>query len=132
MRAATAFLIFLAGQAVAEEAGAPIRLDAEAFRALTEGRVAHFSAFGELYGSEGYLDNDQSVWRDAQGDCRDGFWWEEGESLCFQYESVSCWKVFRETDGSFFAISDADGLRVNFEAFQDGPLECSAPFVELR
>lgn len=131
MHAATAFLIalILASAASAEEEAAQSeRLNGAAFNALTEGRTAHFSVDGEYYGSEQYLEGNQSIWRDREGDCHDGIWWTSGPTICFRYETISCWEIYGSQSEGYYAVSELN-LRVDFEGFQDAPLNCSVPLV---
>lgn len=129
MHPATTFLIvaLIAAPALAGDDEA-VRLDARAFEALTKDRTAHFSSEGQYYGSEAYFEGRASAWRDTEGDCRDGIWWAREQYICFRYETVSCWEIFREADGSHYAVSD-DGFRVDFMRFDRGALNCSVPLV---
>lgn len=112
--------------ATASDGDMPVPLDGEAFRALIDGKTAHFSADGSYYGSEAYYGDNRSLWRDSSGECEEGVWRERGPEICFRYNSVSCWKIFRAEDDSYYAVS-REGFRVDFEEISDGPLECGIP-----
>jgi hypothetical protein len=79
-----------------------------------DGRTAFFTRNGKAYGTEAYHPNHRVIWRDTRGQC----------TLCFQYNSVSCWKVFRTEEGEHYAVSDTD-FRVEFDEITEGAFDCT-------
>jgi len=100
------------------------RLDTDAFFELMDGRTAHFSVGGKVYGSEAYHPDQRVIWRDTDGQCMEGVWREIADYLCFQYQTPSCWQVFRTSEDDHYAVS-SDGHRVEFERIEDGAFDCT-------
>lgn len=100
-----------------------VKLDTAEFLALMDGRTAHFSAEGKAYGSEAYHPDKRVIWRYPDGQCLEGQWREIGGYLCFQYDHISCWHVFRTEEGAHYATS-SDGFSVDFESIEDGAFDC--------
>ena len=113
-------LALIATPALAED----VKLDKDAFLDLMDGRTAHFSVGGEPYGSEAYHPNRRVIWRDTEGQCMEGVWRSISDYLCFQYDSASCWHVFRTEDDAHYALS-SDGFRVEFESITEGAFDCT-------
>jgi len=122
MRTATASLLLalIAAPAWADD----VQLDTEAFLDLMDGKTAHFSHDGEPYGSEAYHPQVRVIWRDTDGQCMEGVWRTISDYQCFQYESASCWRVFRTEEGAHYAVS-SDGFRVEFDEITQGAFDCT-------
>lgn len=125
MRTAAASLLALALIAAPTSASAEdVKLDTEAFLDLMDGRTAYFTRGGEPYGSEAYHPDRRVIWRDTDGQCMEGVWRSIADYLCFQYESASCWHVFRTGDDAHYAVS-SDGFRVEFDRITEGAFDCT-------
>ena len=65
------------------------------FDAYTKGKTLYFGRGGAPYGAEVYLDNRRLRWSFLDGECKDGYWYEEApSSICFVYEDrpePQCW-----------------------------------------
>lgn len=99
----------LMGRAQAESGAQPEvgALSAEAFDALTRGKVMNHFQFGEIYGAEQYLPDRRVIWKDGDG-CMRGHWTETSPGLlCFRYDGVAetwCWSYLPRPDGGFDAL----------------------------
>ena len=123
-RASVALIALAALPALAQEAppsapetGPP--LSAEAFDARTVGRTITYSSAGLPYGVEQYLPGRRVLWAFAEGECKEGTWFQAEELICFDYEDengLQCWTFF----------DTADGLIARFEGRTD-----QAPLVSL-
>ncbi|MDQ2065837.1 hypothetical protein Q9295_05605 [Xinfangfangia sp. CPCC 101601] len=87
----------LAAPALAQEP-----LNAEAFDALTRGKVMDTWSGGQIYGVEKFLPGGRSIWEDQRG-CMYGTWKQVGEMICFSYEddpsTPDCWTYFETEEG---------------------------------
>ena len=126
MRTAAACLVLALSAAPAPAEEGDVQLTTEEFLALMDGRTAHFSRIGRPYGSEAYHPDRRVIWRDRTGQCMEGTWRSFDDILCFRYESVSCWRVFRsgERDEDHYAVS-TDGFRVEFDRIVEGAFDCT-------
>lgn len=98
-------------------------LGKQAFYDLMQGKTATFTYKGRPYGSEAYHDGRVVIWRDTEGQCQEGTWHSIADYHCFNYEQMSCWKVFPDGKDGHYAVS-TDGLRVDFETITDGVFDC--------
>jgi len=100
-----------------------VQLSTEEFLDLMDGRTASFTLYGEPYGTEAYHPNHRVIWRDTKGQCQEGTWRSFADNLCFQYENVSCWRVYRTEEGGHYAVTEND-FRVDFDEITDGAFDC--------
>lgn len=122
--AACLFLALIAAPAFADPAdGKDIQLDTDQFLDLMDGRTAHFTRNGKPYGSEAYHPDKRVIWRDNDGQCMEGTWRSIADYLCFQYQTPSCWRVYRTEEGAHYATS-SDGFTVEFDEIVEGAFDC--------
>jgi hypothetical protein len=73
------------------------------FDAYTKGKTLYFGRGGAPYGAEVYLDNRRVRWSFLDGECKDGYWYEEApSSICFVYEDrpePQCWNFEKGDTG---------------------------------
>lgn len=77
-------------------------MNAEAFDAYTRGKTLYYGSEGSAYGVERYLDNRRVVWSFLDGQCQNGFWYEENGQICFLYEDRNdpqCWTFMQGANG---------------------------------
>ena len=106
----TLFMLVLV-HTVPAQAQAP--LSAEAFEAHTQGRTLLFYSQGRAYGAEHYMPNRKVTWSFLDGECQDGYWYPQGELICFVYEGVEapqCWTFYTEGSG-LRALFDGEETR---------------------
>ena len=115
----TLLCLLLATPAIAQDApGAP--MTAEEFDARTLGKTITYSAGGTPYGIEEYRPGHKVVWAFAEGDCREGDWFQQGDQICFDYHDdtpLQCW-TFHDSP---------EGLVARFEGRDDGE-----PLISLK
>ena len=115
-------------------AAAETPMSAAEFDAYTIGRTLTYADRGRIYGIEEYLPGRRVRWAFVGEECRAGFWYAEGERICFVYEhdpTPQCW-VFTERAGRLTARFTGDGEdgRELYEAQRsDEPLVCPGPDV---
>lgn len=118
---------------VAAPALAQSPMTAEEFEAYTKGKTLYFAADGMRYGVEEYLSDRRVRWSFLDGECKDGYWYQQGSQICFEYEDnpiPQCW-TFYKLDGRLGAVFEAeDGPETElYEVEGDGKMECLGPKV---
>lgn len=103
------------------------------FETYATGKTLTYARGGLIWGTEQYLPGRVVVWAFTEDICQRGYWYEEGEEICFVYELESdaqCW-LFYLHSGSLMAQhrDDADGLPLSEVAQSDGPMPCAGPDV---
>ena len=121
--------LFFTGPAAAQEA-----LDASGFDALTLGKTYYYSSDGRPYGAEEYLEGRKVRWSFLDGQCMNGFWWEEAGLICFSYEDFPddhhCWSFRRGPGGLAARFENDPAGRELYEMKQsDEPMLCLGPKV---
>lgn len=78
-------------------------MSAEEFDNYTRGKTLFYGSEGALYGVERYLDNRRVIWSFLDGQCKEGWWYEEAGQICFLYEDrpgdPQCWTFSRSPNG---------------------------------
>lgn len=80
-------------------------MDGAAFDAYTRGKTLFYGQNGQAYGAEVYLENRRVKWSFLDGQCKEGFWYEQSGQICFVYENnpdPQCW-VFHTEAGRLVA-----------------------------
>ncbi len=102
------------------------------FEALTTGRTMNHVLFGEVYGAERYFPDRRVRWAFSDDKCMDGFWYEKGGLICFEYEDGTgpeCWVYYRDGD-DIRAIVDGDKEAAAVQMTEAAtPLACLGPEV---
>ena len=117
----------------APAAGEP--MTADAFQALAEGHVLHFTYQGAPFGAEQYFPGRRSLWRYADGTCAAGVWWPEAGGICFRYEmrgDTQCWRFDDRPDGFAAELVEGGagtGFVLELNRRDDAPLPCPGPRV---
>ena len=129
MSRALAFaLIATAGPTLAAEP-----MSAAEFERYVTGKTLYFGLSGQAYGVEEYLPDRQVRWSFLDGKCKDGFWYAEGNQICFVYEDnpePQCWSFFREGAGLRAVFENNPNATTLYEANQnDEPMMCLGPDV---
>lgn len=104
------------------------------FDALTKGQTFYYGLNGDAsYGAEEYLDNQRVRWSFLDGNCLDGYWYEDAGRICFVYDArpePQCWRfelggagLVARFDGQT-TVSDLYELRRSSE-----PLWCLGPKI---
>lgn len=108
-------------------------MSAEEFEAYVTGKTLYFGSGGTPYGAEQYLDDRRVRWSFLDGQCQDGYWYEDAGLICFLYENredPQCWSFVRNGDGLTALFQDQPGGTELYEAQQsDEPMLCLGPDV---
>ena len=112
-------------------AGGP--MTAAEFEAYTTGRTLTYSALGQDFGIEEYLENRRVRWSFLDGDCEDGIWYPAGEMICFVYETFpdpQFWTFYDEGGGlRALFMNDPEATELYETRMSDEPLLCLGPEV---
>ncbi|MDJ0628680.1 MAG: hypothetical protein QNJ44_10510 [Rhodobacter sp.] len=108
-------------------------MTAAEFEAYVAGRTLTFIDRGVPYGVEEYLPGRRVRWAYIGDQCRDGYWYDAGDQICFVYENnpePQCW-IFTRAAGRLGAkfMGDDDGRQLYEAAQSDEPLICPGPDV---
>jgi hypothetical protein len=108
-------------------------MSAAEFEAYVTGKTLYFGLDGQAYGVEEYLPDRQVRWSFLDGQCKDGFWYDENDQICFVYEDTpepQCWTFFREGEVLRAVFENDPASTVLYEAGQnDEPMMCLGPDV---
>lgn len=106
-------------------------IDGPAFDAYTRGKTLFYGQNGQAYGAEIYLDDRRVRWSFLDGECKDGYWYEDAGQICFVYEDnpdPQCW-AFSQDNGRLIArFENVPGATELYEAEDLGEeMICLAP-----
>lgn len=126
----TALVLAIASPVLAEDL-----LSAESFEDMSEGLTLRFSQGGTVYGAEQYLEDRKVIWQYSDGSCVNGFWYPQGDTLCFVYDDApgpQCW-LFSRRGNDFFArvagASAGDPSELRLASKTPAPLACDGPDI---
>lgn len=127
-RLALALSLSLATPALADT------MTAEEFDAFTRGKTFYYGTNGREYGAEEYLSNRRVIWTFLDGRCQEGFWYQQGEMICFEYENLEetqCWTFRESSRGGLIAKfkDDPEALELYEVERSHEPLTCMGPDV---
>lgn len=110
-------------------------MTASEFDAYSRGKTFYYGSAGAPYGVEQYFDNRRVRWSFLDGDCADGFWYEQSGMICFEYDATpnpgpQCWTFFNEP-GGLVAQFQGDPSKTTLYEVQDAdePMQCRGPEV---
>lgn len=103
------------------------------FEAYATGRTLTYAEDGVIYGIEEYLPGRRVRWAFTDDECREGYWYEEAEAVCFVYDDrpdPQCWTFSRGDRGLIARFLGSENGRELYEARQSTkPLVCLGPDV---
>ncbi|WP_299352111.1 hypothetical protein [uncultured Shimia sp.] len=124
-------LIFLIGL-LALPAIAESPMTAAEFDAYTRGKTLYYGTQGERYGVEEYLPDRRVRWSFLDGKCKDGFWYEEADLICFVYEDgfePQCWSFYKRPGGLSARFENSSDATELYEVEGEGEMLCLGPEV---
>ncbi len=117
-------LILLACPAIADTP-----MNASEFEAFSKGRTLTFGIDGENYGVERYLPGRRVIWSFLDGQCEQGYWYEENTSICFVYDfepEPQCWQMFETATGIRTIFMNDPQTTATYQISEDQePLICN-------
>jgi hypothetical protein len=108
-------------------------LSAAEFEAFAGGTTLYFDRQGQPYGAEEYKPDRRVIWTFLDGTCERGAWYNEGDKICFVYETqtnAQCWN-FLEAAGQKRArvVGDAPSNDLFVVGQDNRKLSCPGPGV---
>ena len=94
-------------------------IDGQTFDEYTRGKTLFYGQNGEKYGAEIYMDNRRVKWSFLDGQCKEGFWYEEADQICFVYEdnpTPQCWAFTKENGRLSARFENLPGATQLYEA----------------
>jgi len=109
-------------------------MSADEFEAYVTGKTLYYSdGTNAPYGAEIYLRNRRVLWSFLDGECKDGYWYEEGPLICFVYEDridPQCWSFELGNGGLIATFENDPAASALYEAQDIGQeLLCTGPKV---
>ena len=107
-------------------------MSAADFDSYTQGKTLYFGTNGFRYGVEEYLPDRRVRWSFLDGQCKDGFWYEDAGQICFVYEdnpSPQCWSFFDRGGHLGARFETGNDLTELYEIEGDGEMICLGPEV---
>lgn len=104
-------------------------MTAEEFEEFTTGQTLIYTDRSGWSGFEQYLSGRRVIWREDGGLCKLGYWYDEGERICFVYEDSEepvCWAAFMTGEDSLTVIASDFGAIQDVTSQTDLPLNCPA------
>jgi hypothetical protein len=108
-------------------------MGAAAFDAYTQGKTFYYGAQGTAYGAEEYLPNRRVKWSFLDGECQEGYWYEDNGLICFVYDhrpDAQCWSFAKTAEGLVARFMTDTSETELYEVEQsDAPLDCKGPRI---
>ena len=127
------FRLVLIAALLAAPLHAETPMSAEAFDQYTNGKTLFYGQDGQAYGVERYLDNRRVVWSFLDGQCKDGYWYEDNRMICFLYEDrldPQCWTFYGGPSGLIARFENDPNATELYEAEDIGEeMLCYGPDV---
>ncbi|MEO9514436.1 MAG: hypothetical protein ABJH45_26940 [Paracoccaceae bacterium] len=108
-------------------------MSAAEFETYTNGKTLFFGRDGKAYGAEEYLGNRRVRWSFLDGQCKEGYWYEDNSQICFVYEDrpdPQCWAFQKGPSGLIARFINDPGSTDLYEAQELGDeMVCLGPKV---
>lgn len=108
-------------------------MSAAEFEAYVTGKTLYYGRAGEAYGAEIYHENRRVTWSFLDGECKEGYWYNEGPNICFVYEDrpdPQCWTFERGATGLIATFENNPDSQDLYEAQDVGEeMICLGPKV---
>ena len=108
-------------------------MSAAEFEAYVTGKTLYYGRAGQAYGAEIYHENRRVTWSFLDGECKDGYWYNEGTNICFVYEDrpdPQCWTFERGASGLIATFENNPDSQELYEAEDVGEeMICLGPKI---
>lgn len=108
-------------------------MSAAEFEAYVTGKTLFYGSSGAPYGAEIYHENRRVTWSFLDGECKEGYWYNEGTNICFVYEDriePQCWTFQRGPNGLIASFENDPTSEALYEAQDVGEeMICLGPKV---
>jgi hypothetical protein len=103
------------------------------FAEISTNKTLYFDSGEQFHGAEQYFPNRVVTWKFADGECDDGFWYDQGDAICFSYKQnpePQCWNFIQDGDRFLARLLGGDptnDLELKFVDTKE--LLCEAPYL---
>ena len=108
-------------------------MSAAEFEAYVTGKTLFYGRTGDAYGAEIYHENRRVTWSFLDGECKEGYWYNEGTNICFVYEDrpdPQCWSFEQSASGLVATFENDPASQELYEAQDVGEeLVCLGPKI---
>ncbi|MEM6372370.1 MAG: hypothetical protein AAF727_06275 [Pseudomonadota bacterium] len=108
-------------------------MTAAEFEAYVTGKTLYYGRAGAPYGAEIYHENRRVTWSFLDGECKEGYWYDDGPNICFVYEDrdePQCWTFERGSGGLIASFENNPQSEALYEAQDLGEeMVCYGPKV---
>ena len=108
-------------------------MSAAEFEAYVTGKTLYYGRQGAAYGAEIYHENRRVTWSFLDGECKEGYWYNEGTNICFVYEDrldPQCWTFERGSSGLIATFENDPESQELYEAQDVGEeMICLGPEI---
>jgi len=108
-------------------------MSAAEFEAYVTGKTLYYGRLGQAYGAEIYHENRRVTWSFLDGECKDGYWYDVGDEICFVYEDrpePQCWTFERGGTGLIATFENDPSSAELYEAEDIGEeMICLGPKI---
>tara|TARA_R110002096_G_scaffold2793_3_gene14411 strand:+ start:2512 stop:2931 length:420 start_codon:yes stop_codon:yes gene_type:complete len=105
----------------------------EQFDEISTNKTLYFNSGERFHGAEQYFPNRKVTWKFANGECDQGFWFPQGDAICFSYTQnpePQCWNFIQDGDRFLARLlggDPANDLELTFVDTKE--LLCEAPYL---
>ena len=121
-------LLCLAPPAMAQDIVTP-----QQFEEISTNKTLYFDSGNQFHGAEQYFPNRKVTWKFANGECDQGYWYTEGDAICFSYDqnpTPQCWHFMQDGDRFLARLLGADPANdVELKFVNTEELLCEAPYL---
>ena len=108
----------------------------EEFEDISEGKTLYFNNIDGFHGAEQYFADREVKWKFAEGQCQTGYWYAEGDAICFQYDNEQfpiCWHFWQEQTGIYAQLlPDTGGPPLKLEFVDTREILCDEPYLGVK
>ncbi|MEO0862981.1 MAG: hypothetical protein AAFY39_00065 [Pseudomonadota bacterium] len=108
-------------------------MTAAEFEAYVTGKTLYYGRSGQAYGAEIYHEDRRVTWSFLDGECKEGYWYEEAGAICFIYEDridPQCWTFEKSGRGLVARFENNPGSADLYEAQDIGEeMICFGPKI---
>lgn len=129
MRILTSLLCFL----FAAPVGAETILNAQEYDDISLGKTIYLDQGDAFYGAEQHFPGRRTMWKQAGGQCVEGFWYQSGDAICFNYPELAdtaCWLILQTQEGIKARLVGSEPMEdLLIVAVDTKELLCETPFL---
>ena len=102
------------------------------FEEISTNKTLYFDSGNQFHGAEQYFPNRKVTWKFANGECDQGYWYTEGDVICFSYNqnpTPQCWNFLQDGDRFLARLVGAPANVLELKFVNTEELLCEAPYL---